>query len=171
MAQRDPAPLPPAGGRGLMLDREREVASLQAALDGLDRGAARTVLVEGRAGIGKSRLLAELRVRAEEARDRVLWARGSELERDFAFGVVRQLFEIAQDPATVLLQPGPLDEEAIGAIVEDRLGTEVDRRFRAASHQALFVTPRTVEVHLSGACRKLGIRSRRELASALAPAA
>jgi DNA-binding CsgD family transcriptional regulator len=35
--------------------------------------------------------------------------------------------------------------------------------------QALFVTPKTVEVHLSAAYRKLGIRSRRELASALAP--
>jgi DNA-binding NarL/FixJ family response regulator len=34
--------------------------------------------------------------------------------------------------------------------------------------QALFVTPKTVEVHLSNAYRKLGIRSRRELASALA---
>jgi DNA-binding NarL/FixJ family response regulator len=33
--------------------------------------------------------------------------------------------------------------------------------------QALFVTPKTVEVHLSNAYRKLGIRSRRELASAL----
>ena len=34
--------------------------------------------------------------------------------------------------------------------------------------QALFVTPKTVEVHLSNAYRKLGIRSRRELAAALA---
>jgi DNA-binding CsgD family transcriptional regulator len=34
--------------------------------------------------------------------------------------------------------------------------------------QALFVTPKTVEVHLSNAYRKLGIRSRRELAGALA---
>ncbi len=33
--------------------------------------------------------------------------------------------------------------------------------------QALFVTPKTVEVHLSNAYRKLGIRSRRELAAAL----
>jgi DNA-binding NarL/FixJ family response regulator len=33
--------------------------------------------------------------------------------------------------------------------------------------QALFVTPKTVEVHLSNAYRKLGIRSRRELATAL----
>ena len=35
--------------------------------------------------------------------------------------------------------------------------------------QTLFVTPKTVEVHLSNAYRKLGIRSRRELATALAP--
>jgi DNA-binding CsgD family transcriptional regulator len=35
--------------------------------------------------------------------------------------------------------------------------------------QALYVTPKTVEVHLSNAYRKLGIRSRRELAGALTP--
>ncbi|HTE58877.1 MAG TPA: LuxR C-terminal-related transcriptional regulator, partial [Solirubrobacteraceae bacterium] len=34
--------------------------------------------------------------------------------------------------------------------------------------QALYVTPKTVEVHLSNAYRKLGIRSRRELPDALA---
>ena len=34
--------------------------------------------------------------------------------------------------------------------------------------QALFVTPKTVEVHLSNAYRKLGIRSRRDRAAALA---
>ena len=34
--------------------------------------------------------------------------------------------------------------------------------------QALFVTPKTVEVHLSNAYRKLDIRSRRELPGALA---
>ena len=36
--------------------------------------------------------------------------------------------------------------------------------------QALYVTPKTVEVHLSNAYRKLGIRSRRDLAGALATA-
>jgi DNA-binding NarL/FixJ family response regulator len=34
--------------------------------------------------------------------------------------------------------------------------------------QTLYVTPKTVEVHLSNAYRKLGIRSRRELAASLA---
>ncbi|MGH3012109.1 MAG: helix-turn-helix transcriptional regulator, partial [Gaiellaceae bacterium] len=37
--------------------------------------------------------------------------------------------------------------------------------------QALFVTPKTVEVHLSNAYRKLGIRSRRELPGELAATA
>jgi DNA-binding CsgD family transcriptional regulator len=35
--------------------------------------------------------------------------------------------------------------------------------------QILYVTPKTVEVHLSNAYRKLSIRSRQELARALAP--
>ena len=35
--------------------------------------------------------------------------------------------------------------------------------------QELYVTPKTVEVHLSNAYRKLGIRSRRDLAGALMP--
>jgi DNA-binding NarL/FixJ family response regulator len=36
--------------------------------------------------------------------------------------------------------------------------------------QELYVTPKTVELHLSNAYRKLGIRSRRELPTALAMA-
>ena len=36
--------------------------------------------------------------------------------------------------------------------------------------QRLYVTPKTVEVHLSSVYRKLGIRSRRDLPRALAPA-
>ena len=51
------------------------------------------MLVEGPAGIGKTELLAAARSLAEEAGLVVAIARGSELERGFAFGVVRQLFE------------------------------------------------------------------------------
>jgi DNA-binding NarL/FixJ family response regulator len=36
--------------------------------------------------------------------------------------------------------------------------------------QTLYVTPKTIELHLSSAYRKLGICSRRELPAALAPA-
>ena len=50
-------------------------------------------MIEGPAGIGKTALLAAARTAAANNGMRVLRARGAELERDFAFGVVRQLFE------------------------------------------------------------------------------
>jgi DNA-binding CsgD family transcriptional regulator len=50
-------------------------------------------VVEGPAGIGKTALLTAARIAAADGGMRVLRARGTELERDFAFGVVRQLFE------------------------------------------------------------------------------
>ena len=81
------------GRADLLLERDRELESLRAALGDAARGDGRLALVEGPAGIGKSRLLAELRSAAEEEDIRVLSARGSELEREFPFGIVRQLFE------------------------------------------------------------------------------
>ena len=44
----------------------------------------------------------------------------------------------------------------------------VDGRTNRDIAQTLFVTPKTVEVHLTNAYRKLGIRSRRELPGVLA---
>jgi DNA-binding CsgD family transcriptional regulator len=83
-----------------LLEREAEVAALEAAIDAAAAGGGRVVLLEGAAGIGKSRLLADVRRRAP-GRMRVLAARGGELEREFPFGVVRQLFEGAlTDPQT-----------------------------------------------------------------------
>jgi DNA-binding NarL/FixJ family response regulator len=46
-------------------------------------------------------------------------------------------------------------------------GLAVEGRTNRDIAQALFVTPKTVEVHLSNAYRKLGIRSRRELPAEL----
>ena len=62
-------------------------------------GDGRHALIEGPAGIGKSRLLQEARRQAAEQGALVLSGRGGELERDFPFGVVRQLFEgVLVDP-------------------------------------------------------------------------
>jgi predicted ATPase len=83
----------PAPGR--LLEREREVASFASLLDAASAGDSRIVLVEGAAGIGTSRLLTEARARAADASLPVLVARASELEREFPFGVVRQLFDAA----------------------------------------------------------------------------
>src|SRR5690242_8445182 len=82
-----------------LVEREREVAALAALLDALPAGEGRVAWIEGPAGIGKSTLLAEERRHAVEAGAQVLAARGSELEREFPFGVVRQLFEaVVTDP-------------------------------------------------------------------------
>ncbi len=54
------------------------------------------VLIEAPAGTGKTALLRSLRAQAQGMR--VLTAIGGELEREFAFGVVRQLFEAAVMP-------------------------------------------------------------------------
>jgi len=75
-----------------LFERARELAELEDALAAATDGDGSLVLVEGPAGIGKSRLLAEFRRRAR-GQVTVLSARGSELEQDFAFGVVRQLLE------------------------------------------------------------------------------
>src|SRR6185503_6105520 len=89
------------GRAELLLERDRELESLRAVLAEAARGEGRLALVEGPAGIGKTRLLAELRAAAEEEDVRILSARGSELEREFPFGVVRQLFDAAlSDPET-----------------------------------------------------------------------
>jgi DNA-binding CsgD family transcriptional regulator len=75
----------------VLLEREREVATLTAAID--DPVGAGLVLVEGPPGIGKSRLLATAAGIASDAGLLVLSARASELESSFSFGVVRQLLE------------------------------------------------------------------------------
>ncbi len=82
-----------------LVDRGREVAALRRTVEELADGRPGCVLVEGPAGIGKSRLLVEAVRLATGAQVRVLSARGSPLERSYGFGAVRQLFEgCASDP-------------------------------------------------------------------------
>lgn len=73
-----------------LLERDAEWAVVEAAAAEARRGRGRLLIVEGAAGIGKTRLLAQLR---HVPGLRVLTARGSDLESQYAFGVVRQLFE------------------------------------------------------------------------------
>src|SRR3954447_11429716 len=110
-------------GTGL-LERDAELAAVARLLAAAEGAAGAAMRVEGPPGIGKSRLLAAARGAADHAGLRVLSARASDLERDFRFGVVRQLFEpvlaragaderaallggAAALAATVLELPGP----------------------------------------------------------------
>ena len=76
-----------------LLEREHEVEHVRGALRAVGQRAGVALIVEGAAGMGKSRLLEVARVRASELGLRVLGARATELEQGFPFGVVRQLFE------------------------------------------------------------------------------
>ena len=80
-----------------LVDRERETAVLRTMVDQLAAGGHGCLLVEGPAGIGKTRLLAELRRLAVDAGVRVRSARSSLLERGFEWGLARQLFDSGLD--------------------------------------------------------------------------
>lgn len=113
---------------GDLLERDRELSQLNRLIDDAADGLGAIALIEGPAGIGKSRLLASVRERAA-GRMTVLSARCGELERDFSFGAVRQLFEplarggadgapaltgAAAPAAGVLGSPGDGDEAGAG---------------------------------------------------------
>ena len=89
-----PASVVPAGGVPItLLERQAQLAALRAAVDAAQSGDGRFVVIEGGAGIGKTRLLAEGRAIAGSAGMRALTAGGGEFESEFAYGIVRQLFE------------------------------------------------------------------------------
>ncbi|QTR06144.1 AAA family ATPase, partial [Saccharothrix algeriensis] len=75
------------------LERDRELARIAGALDSAVRGEGRVVVVEGRAGIGKTRLVEATRELAKARGFGRLQAVGDALESAMAWGVVRQLVE------------------------------------------------------------------------------
>jgi DNA-binding CsgD family transcriptional regulator len=77
----------------VLLEREEELAQLRTVVAAALGGRGGLVLVEGPAGIGKTRLLDVVRTDARAGHMLVLAARASELDREFPFGVLRQLFE------------------------------------------------------------------------------
>ena len=75
-----------------LLERETELAAVAGHIAAIS-GGGRLLVIEGPPGIGKSALIAQTKTLAQNAGWQVLGGRGSELERSFSYGVVRQLFE------------------------------------------------------------------------------
>ena len=82
-----------AAGRGRLLERDEELARVEQAIAALRGGHGGALVIQGAAGIGKSALLRAVSERSAVQGVQTLIARGSELERDFGFGVVRPLLE------------------------------------------------------------------------------
>ncbi len=80
---------------GELLERSGELDAIREGAEAVAAGEGRALVVEGPAGIGKTALVAAARAHALDIGLRPLAARGTELERAFGFGVVRQLLEPA----------------------------------------------------------------------------
>jgi tetratricopeptide (TPR) repeat protein len=76
-----------------LLERDAALARIDQRQRDAIAGRGSLLLLEGPAGIGKTRLVLAAGWHGHELGLTTLSARGSELERDFAYGLVRQLFE------------------------------------------------------------------------------
>jgi DNA-binding CsgD family transcriptional regulator/tetratricopeptide (TPR) repeat protein len=76
-----------------LLERDAELARLERILDAVSAGEGSVTVIAAPAGLGKTRLLAAAIDAARPVGVDPLVARASVLEGEFAFGVVRQLFE------------------------------------------------------------------------------
>ena len=121
----------------MLLEREAELAAITALVDAVAAGRGGVLWIEGPAGIGKTRLIDEARELARAAGVQALSARAGALEREFAFGVVRSLFE----PALTAATPDERDALLGGAarlaaplVTLERLGADVETASLTSLH-------------------------------------
>ena len=109
-----------------LLEREAELAIIAERIEAACCGGGSLLMVEGAAGIGKTRLVRAVGERARACGMSVLTARGSELERGLPFGVVRELFEAfvrrvpAADRAALLAGAAGLAAPVLGLVSRGR---------------------------------------------------
>ena len=82
-----------SGFGSLLLERDSELSVLQEALKKAQAGSGSLIVLTGAAGLGKSRLLDEVRQIARRERLALLTGAGHDREQDFAFGLALQLLE------------------------------------------------------------------------------
>jgi len=94
-----------------LLERDAELASIAELAELARMGMGGFVLILGPAGIGKTRLVEAAVARARDLGVDTATARSSELERDFPFGLVRQLLE----PLVACVPAGEREDLLAGA--------------------------------------------------------
>jgi DNA-binding CsgD family transcriptional regulator len=82
-----------SGGGASLLERSTELDQIAGAVERTAAGTGGVLLIEGAAGIGKTELLRAAREIAASSEVTVLTARASELEREYSYGVARQLLQ------------------------------------------------------------------------------
>lgn len=123
---------------GLFLERQNELEDASLALRQAAGGEGGILLIEGPAGIGKTRLLTAMTELASEANFELHWGRGDDLESGFAYGVLRQLLAptLARlDPAErAVVWEGPASflASVVEGTVNDGAGGPAEEGLRAA---------------------------------------
>jgi tetratricopeptide (TPR) repeat protein len=105
----EPLASDPARAEGTLLERERELSELDAALALATVGSGRLVAFEGHAGIGKSAMIRAAGARAQAAGLRVLSARCGVLEQEVPWGAAIELLGTVVAGATPAVR-----EELVG---------------------------------------------------------
>jgi DNA-binding CsgD family transcriptional regulator/tetratricopeptide (TPR) repeat protein len=98
-------------GEEPLLEREAELEAIEGAVAAATAGRGGVLVIEGQAGLGKSRLMGVVTGQARISRMLRLRARPGRFERDFPFGVVRQLF----GPVLAGISPRAREELLSGA--------------------------------------------------------
>jgi tetratricopeptide (TPR) repeat protein len=117
---------PGGASNAAVLEREREQQILERMVAQASGGGGGVVIVEGQAGVGKTRLLRIAGELGEAAGMRVLRGRGSELDRGFGFGLVRSLLERAVSESPQLLEDGAQPAAAVFGAASDADGADPD---------------------------------------------
>ena len=116
----------PGPAPGGILDRGAELAAIAAAIRAAVAGTGSAVLIEGAAGIGKTRLLGYACEEAASAGMQVLTARAAEFEAGFAWGTVRQLFGPVAGPGGPAGRPDDAARLAAPALVPEKRQEQQD---------------------------------------------
>src|SRR3954470_15676761 len=151
-----------------VLEREGELDTLRALLADARDGRGAIALVEGPPGQGKTALLRAVRAGAAAAGLRVLSAIGAELERDFAFGLVRQLLPTVDDrllsgaaaEARSVIDAPP-EEAASASVCHARLHAIYTLTAKLADEQPLAIVVDDAHWGDAGSLSALGVLARR----------
>jgi len=135
---------------GPLVGRGKELERLDAALSRAAAGEPAVVLVAGEAGVGKSRLVAELAARA----------------RGLARRARIDLAAAAAPPATGTVSPTPAERLGLTPREREVLALVAGGRTNQQIAEELFISVKTAGIHVSNILAKLGVGNRVEAAAA-----
>ncbi len=135
-----------------MLERDGALEAIDGTLDRALAGSGEAILIEGHAGMGKTRLHEAALDGARARGMRVLRAAGSELERHLAFGVATQLLSASlgdrsSDERESMLAGAPIAVRALAGAVQEPTGLSAGADL-ALSHGLFSVLAATREARV-----------------------